>query len=267
MMSEIVTDAVHLRCPARRAFDLLADAANWPKYAVHNVLSICPGTDGGWIMQTPRGEGWLRLHADARRGILDHEFIDAQGSRWVVPARVVPVGVDAVFPLTLARPPQVSEEDFARGMTLLEEDLRVLKGLLESVTGRVAGLHDALEAGARGVIGVKRLRVNAGSEGAFEALFGELRARVRRDQPGNLCYDLCRSPDDRGRYVVVERYVDRAALAAHQDADNGAVYFPKIRALPDHLEVEYFDDVEDAGFESCGDVPLAEASAGQVQPG
>lgn len=134
-MSVFETRAIYLRCAACRAFNFLADATNWPRYAIHNVLEIRPSTDCDWIMRTPRGEGRLRLHADARWGILDHEFIDPREGTWAVPARVVPVGEGCLFTMTFARPPHLSDEDFAHGMKLLEEELQVLKGLLESGTG------------------------------------------------------------------------------------------------------------------------------------
>jgi hypothetical protein len=130
-MTEPVTKSVFVRCPAKRLFDFLANAENWPRYAVHNVLAIRPGHDGYWVVDTPRGPGRLRIMADERTGVLDHEFIDAREGRWIVPARAVAVGGNSLFMLTLTKPDQVPAEAFDVGMKMLDDELRTLKSLLE----------------------------------------------------------------------------------------------------------------------------------------
>ncbi len=130
-MTEPVTKSVFVCCPAKRLFGFLANAENWPRYAIHNILAVRPGPDGYWLMDTPRGPGRLRIMADERTGVLDHEFIDAQEGRWLVPARAVPVGHNSVFMLTLTKPDRMPAEAFEAGMKLLDDELRTLKSLLE----------------------------------------------------------------------------------------------------------------------------------------
>jgi quinol monooxygenase YgiN len=48
-----------------------------------------------------------------------------------------------------------------------------------------------------------------------------------------------------GAYIVHEQYRDQAALDAHEKSVHGATYFPKIRAILEHISVEYFDGVVD----------------------
>jgi quinol monooxygenase YgiN len=91
--------------------------------------------------------------------------------------------------------------------------------------------------------GIKKVRVKTGEEQALEALFSELKSKVKENEPGNLYYDLYRSQTEPGCYVVMERYMDKAALDAHKSSAYSAHYFPKIRALLDKIDVEYFDSV------------------------
>ena len=91
------------------------------------------------------------------------------------------------------------------------------------------------------VAGLKNIRVQQGHEQQFEALFSELRALVMQHETGCEFYSLSRSRSDAQHYIVEEQYRDAAAWEAHQSAPYGAVYFPKIRALLDTIDVEYFD--------------------------
>lgn len=127
-----VTKSVVINCSPQEVFAFLANGENWPKFAVHNIFSIRPGTGGDWIIDTPRGPGRLRLKPTAEFGIIDHEFIDAQEGRWEVPARVVAAADGAVFMMTLTKPEPMPESDFYTGMRLLDEEMETLKLLLES---------------------------------------------------------------------------------------------------------------------------------------
>jgi quinol monooxygenase YgiN len=93
--------------------------------------------------------------------------------------------------------------------------------------------------------GIKKVKPIKGKEKEFEVLFNQLKAQVRLNEPGNEYYDLYQSHDEPGSYVVMERYRDQAALDAHDKSPHGALFFPKIRALLEVLEVKYFDAVEE----------------------
>lgn len=93
--------------------------------------------------------------------------------------------------------------------------------------------------------GLKIVQVKAGQEKEFERLFAELRSIMRTAEPGCLTYSLLKSRQKPGAYIVQEQYRDAAALAAHEKAPHGAVYFPKIRAVIESISVEYFDGVVD----------------------
>jgi quinol monooxygenase YgiN len=42
-------------------------------------------------------------------------------------------------------------------------------------------------------------------------------------------------------YIVEEQYRDQAAFDSHQSSAHGKLYFPKIRAILESIQVEYFD--------------------------
>jgi uncharacterized membrane protein len=66
-----VTRSVAIDRPAAEVHAFLADAANWPQWAVVNVLSAEPGSDPGWWqIDTPAGPGGdphPRRRGDGRR--------------------------------------------------------------------------------------------------------------------------------------------------------------------------------------------------------
>jgi quinol monooxygenase YgiN len=91
--------------------------------------------------------------------------------------------------------------------------------------------------------GLKTILVTEGHEQAFEALFGELRAAIRDGEPDCLYYSLLKSRTNPRGYIVEEQYGDQAAFDLHQGSAYGKIYFPKIRAILESIQVEYFDVV------------------------
>jgi quinol monooxygenase YgiN len=92
---------------------------------------------------------------------------------------------------------------------------------------------------------VATIKVQDGKGADFEAVFKELAAKVRADEPGNLLYQLTRSRSDANTYKVLEIYKDEDALAAHRGTDHmrelGAKLGPSMAGRP---EVEILDAVE-----------------------
>jgi len=128
------TKTVRIACAPQVAFDYLADLAGWPRWAIVNVKSISRSNDPDWWnMVTPRGAARLRMRADARHGILDHDFVDAQAS-WSVPARVIANGSGAEFMITFFQPPGFTDAFFDDQMKLVDVELAKLKELLEAVS-------------------------------------------------------------------------------------------------------------------------------------
>ncbi|MGB6449375.1 MAG: antibiotic biosynthesis monooxygenase family protein [Steroidobacteraceae bacterium] len=67
---------------------------------------------------------------------------------------------------------------------------------------------------------VVQFKVKPGQNAAFEAAFRRMEAKVGANEPGNLSYELYRNGQPQ-TYVIIERYKDLAAVAAHRrDAQN-----------------------------------------------
>jgi hypothetical protein len=126
-----ITKTISINCNPSDAFNFLADPANWPKWAIVNVMSVSRTSDPDWWeMTTPHGPGRLRIRAKAGYGILDQDFIDPQES-WVVPARVVANGGGTEFMITFFKPLSFTDELFDEQIKLVDIELEELKKILE----------------------------------------------------------------------------------------------------------------------------------------
>ena len=67
---------------------------------------------------------------------------------------------------------------------------------------------------------VARLNIQPGKNSEFEAIFAELEAAVRENEPGNNFYALHKSREDENAYIVLEQYKDQEALDAHGKTDH-----------------------------------------------
>jgi quinol monooxygenase YgiN len=63
---------------------------------------------------------------------------------------------------------------------------------------------------------ISRLKVKQGYEAAFEDVLQSLAASVRANEQGNLVYQLCKTPNDRSLYVMIELYSSDDAYAVHR---------------------------------------------------
>jgi hypothetical protein len=130
-ISRSITRYVDLRVGVERAFDFLNDPENWPKWAIVNMKSVKPASDGWYDTETRQGKGQLKMFSNKPLGPLDHVWRDPQAS-WSVPARVVPDGDGSTFLLTFFQPPVLNDNAFAAATTKeVDIELAKLKELLE----------------------------------------------------------------------------------------------------------------------------------------
>ena len=91
---------------------------------------------------------------------------------------------------------------------------------------------------------IAKLKIQEGKNSEFEEVFTELAAAVRANESGNNFYALHKSRTDPQLYIVLEQYVDQAALDAHGQSDHfrasGAKMGPCIEGAP---EIEVMDAV------------------------
>jgi hypothetical protein len=127
-----ITKSVGINRDPGAVFAYLSGAANWPQWAIVNVKSVA-GLDasGWWDMLTPHGPAKLRIRADAKHWILDHDWHDPQAN-WTVPARVVSNGDGAEFTMTFFQPATFTDKFFDEQIKLVDIELAKLKQVLES---------------------------------------------------------------------------------------------------------------------------------------
>jgi quinol monooxygenase YgiN len=94
-----------------------------------------------------------------------------------------------------------------------------------------------------GVVATLKVQVEKAAE--FEAVFLDLAATVKANEPGCLTYQLTKSRTEPGVYKVLELYADEDSLKAHGKTDYfkaaGAKMGPTMAGAP---VVEYLDAVE-----------------------
>jgi hypothetical protein len=130
-MTQTLTKTVDINALADKVWDYVNDLSLWTEWAIHNVQGVAKGENGYWMMTGPRGVSKVKMYSDKSHGLLDHEFIDPGEGIWNVPCRVVAAGENAHFMITFTKPDQMPDDAFAVGMKLLDEELSVLKSILE----------------------------------------------------------------------------------------------------------------------------------------
>jgi quinol monooxygenase YgiN len=78
-----------------------------------------------------------------------------------------------------------------------------------------------------------KFKVKPGKNAAFEAAFRQMQASMREHEPGNVYYDLFVTPEDPQMYVIMERYQDAAAVAAHGRTEHMRKVLAALRELMD----------------------------------
>ncbi len=131
MIAYAITKTISIDAPQEQVFAFLADAANWPKWAIVNVKSVKPSDGQWWYMETPAGMAKLRIRPNADLGTLDHDFNSPDAS-WTVPARLVANGSGCEFMITFFQPPSFSRQFFEEQVALVDKELAELKTLMES---------------------------------------------------------------------------------------------------------------------------------------
>jgi autoinducer 2-degrading protein len=80
---------------------------------------------------------------------------------------------------------------------------------------------------------VVQFKVKAGKNAEFEKAFADMMVGVRKNEPGNISYELLHDAQDAQTYVIFEHYKDADAVAAHGKSDHAKKL---IAALQDLVE-------------------------------
>jgi quinol monooxygenase YgiN len=91
---------------------------------------------------------------------------------------------------------------------------------------------------------IARMKVKDGSSVAFEAVMASLASEIRAMEPGNLVYQLCKSPAEPGVYVVLELYASAEAFKSHSESAYLSGAGPKLRELlSERPAIETYDAI------------------------
>jgi quinol monooxygenase YgiN len=80
---------------------------------------------------------------------------------------------------------------------------------------------------------VVKFRAKPGKSEEMKAFWLEMQKEVARSEPGNVQYDLLVMAGDPAVYVIIERYKDGAAVAAHGQGERAKAMFAKLGDLMD----------------------------------
>ena len=89
--------------------------------------------DGWWSFTGPYGKSKLKFNQNRSLGVLDHFYVDEESS-WDVPMRVIPSGDFSEVVITLNKPDELTDEQFDKRMTEIEEMVMSMKQIIESKT-------------------------------------------------------------------------------------------------------------------------------------
>jgi len=78
---------------------------------------------------------------------------------------------------------------------------------------------------------VVKFRAKPGKSEEMKAFWLEMQKEVAKSEPGNVQYDLLVMAGDPEVYVIVERYKDAAAVAAHGQSEKAKAMFAKLGEL------------------------------------
>ncbi|WP_438029287.1 kynureninase [Sorangium sp. So ce233] len=131
------THAVLIAASAERVFEVVSDPAVLPRWAVHFCSSVRADGDALWAT-TPRGEVRFAMRADRALGVVDFGHLGADGAWRYSPTRVMPAEGGAVVLYTFFRRPGISEDRFEAMKREMEEELALLKRLVEGQAGEPA---------------------------------------------------------------------------------------------------------------------------------
>ena len=123
--------SVNLNCVASDVFAFIMEAKNWPRWAIHGVKSVKPGTGGYWDIETPTGSAKFKIEGDGASGVVDTTFVLGNGGNWTFPGRVVDAGSGSVFVSVYTKPTAMPGEQFKKSMQQVDEELAILKRVIE----------------------------------------------------------------------------------------------------------------------------------------
>lgn len=124
------TLSVTIAAAPQEVFDYVSDLQNMPLWAVNYCQRVRQEGDR-WIATTPFGEIETTVEADAEYGIVDFHSQAGPDVDVLTPTRVVLNGEQTEYIFTFFQYPSMSDQEFQAGQKSLQEELNLLKRLVE----------------------------------------------------------------------------------------------------------------------------------------
>ncbi len=123
--------SVAIARPADAVYAYTSDPAHLPSWAAGLTDTSLAYRDGHWVTD---GQVIIDFAPQNPYGVLDHDVTDPSGQTVHVPMRVIPDGEHSEVVFSLRRPPEMTDEEYARDRAAVVADLETLRDLLESRT-------------------------------------------------------------------------------------------------------------------------------------
>lgn len=115
---------------ADAVYQFISNPANLPQWAAGFCKSVRQA-GSEWVAETIAGPMKIRFAPQNEFRVADHFVSPAPDVEIHVPVRVLPNGPGCEVIFTLFRSPEMTPEQFARDIGLVQQDLQTLKRVLE----------------------------------------------------------------------------------------------------------------------------------------
>lgn len=127
------TQTVTIDAPLDDVFAFISELENLPKWATGFCRSIRREGDR-WTATTSQGEVAVEVVSDAKLGVVDFHISPAPDVRIVAASRVIPNDRGSEYIFTQLQQPGMSDAIFEQQRHALDEELVLLKQILEAKT-------------------------------------------------------------------------------------------------------------------------------------
>lgn len=134
-MRDVEHISVHIARTPADVYEFASKPENLPLWAAGLARSEGKKAGDWWVMEAPFGKVQVRFAPKNDLGVMDHDVRLESGVVVHNPMRVVSRKGGSEFTFTLFRQDGMSDEQFAKDKAAVEQDLRMLKALLERGKG------------------------------------------------------------------------------------------------------------------------------------
>ncbi len=129
MVMKSYTQAITIQVSPKKLYHFLSNPANLPQWAVFCHGISLQGAD--WITQTDFGPAKIRFDTHENLGIVDFYLSVTPGLEMPSYSRILPNENGAEYLFIHLQPTDISDEDYAKIVATIDQELLQLKQLME----------------------------------------------------------------------------------------------------------------------------------------